>query len=144
MVDLALELAMQTGMRAGELAALHWSDLHDGYIHIDFSEHRIDHEDGHYEFVIGEPKNLKHRKFPFNPAIEDILRRVRALGRTGEFVFTNKKAKGKPVVRFLVHLLIVEKNVELKKQAYIAFAEQSQANFVKSTVSRWSQNYSVI
>ena len=92
-VDLALELAMQTGMRAGELAALHWSDLHDGYIHIDFSEHRIDHEDGHYEFVIGEPKNLKHRKFPFNPAIEDIFRRVRALGRVGEFVFTNEKGE---------------------------------------------------
>ena len=92
-VDLALELAMQTGMRAGELAALHWSDIHDGYIHIDFSEHRIDHEDGSYEFVVGEPKNLKHRKFPLNPAIEDILRRVKALGRDGDFVFTNEKGE---------------------------------------------------
>ena len=63
---------MQTGMRAGELSALHWTDVHDGYIHIDFSE---------------------HRKFPLNPAIEDIFRRVRELGREGEFVFTNEKGE---------------------------------------------------
>lgn len=88
-VDLALELAMQTGMRVGEIAALHWSDLHDGYIHIDYSEHRIDYE-GHSKLVVGEPKNKKHRKFPFNPAIEDIFKRIKDLGREGEYVFTNK------------------------------------------------------
>ena len=88
-VDLALELAMQTGMRVGEIAALHWSDLHDGYIHIDYSEHRIDYE-GHSELVVGEPKNKKHRKFPFNPIIEDIFRRAKDLCREGEFVFTNE------------------------------------------------------
>ena len=87
--DLALELAMQTGMRVGEIAALHWNDLHDGYIHIDYSEHRIDYDD-HIELVVGEPKNMKHRKFPFNPIIEDIFIRIKALGRDGDFVFTNK------------------------------------------------------
>lgn len=91
-VDLALELAMQTGMRVGEIAALHWSDLHNGYIHIDYSEHRVDYDD-HSELFVGEPKNKKHRKFPFNPIIEDIFKRVKSLGRESEFVFTNENGE---------------------------------------------------
>lgn len=62
------------------------------YIHIDYSEHRVDYDD-HSELYIGEPKNRKHRKFPFNPIIEDIFRRIKSLGREGEFVFTNEDGK---------------------------------------------------
>ena len=92
MPNYAIELATQTGMRVGELAALRWCDLQDGYIHIDYSEHRVDYED-HSELVIGEPKNLKHRKFPFNPLIEDIFHRIKNLGIESEFVFARENGE---------------------------------------------------
>lgn len=45
MPDYAIELALLTGMRVGEIAALHWSDIDNKHIHVDFSEHRIDYKD---------------------------------------------------------------------------------------------------
>lgn len=92
MPDYAIELAMRTGMRVGELAALHWSDIRDGVIHIDYSEHRNDYED-HSELVIEEPKNLKHREFPLNDDIEEIFNRIKALGIESEFVFARENGK---------------------------------------------------
>lgn len=88
----AIELAMLTGMRVGELAALHWSDIRNGKIFIDYSEHRLDYKD-HRELVIGEPKNQKHRVFPMNSAIKDLFDRVRALGFDSEFVFGNNEKR---------------------------------------------------
>ena len=91
-VDYAVELAFHTGMRVGELATLRWSDIHDGYIHIDTSEHRVDYGD-HTEFVVGEPKNRKHRKIPTNDYINRLFQRIEALGFNGEFVFTQEDGK---------------------------------------------------
>jgi len=90
--DYAIELASLTGMRVGELAALHWSDIHDGVIHIDFSEHRIDYED-HSELIIDEPKCLKHRTFPLNDAINSLLDEIRALDFDSDFVFGNNERR---------------------------------------------------
>ncbi len=88
MPDYAIELASLTGMRAGELSVLRWTDIDvkHGYIHIDYSEHRIDYED-HSELVIDEPKCLKHRKFPIGDAIRDLFERIRSLGIDSEYVF---------------------------------------------------------
>lgn len=88
----AIELATMTGMRVGELAALHWSDIRGGVIHIDYSEHRLDYED-HSDLVIDEPKSLKHRQFPLNSSVEDLLNRVKALGFHSEFVFGNDEKR---------------------------------------------------
>ena len=90
--DYAIELAILTGMRVGEISALHWTDIRDGAIHIDFSEHRNDYSD-HSELVIDEPKNLKHRIFPLNEAIEKLLSRIMSLGINGEFVFMNSDGR---------------------------------------------------
>ena len=83
-----IELAIYTGMRVGEISALHWSDIRDGYIYIDHSEHRVDYED-HSELVIGPPKYLKHRRFPITPAIQNVFDKIRALGivNDGDFIF---------------------------------------------------------
>lgn len=77
--DYAAELALLTGMRVGELAALKWESIHDGYIHIDYSEHRLDFDD-HTELVIGEPKCGKHRMIPLTEDMQDVLDRVKDLG----------------------------------------------------------------
>ena len=67
MPNYAIELAMLTGMRVGEIAALHWTDIDDEYIHVNYSEHRLDYVDRPCEYVIGEPKNRKHRHIPITP-----------------------------------------------------------------------------
>ena len=90
--DYAVELAMLTGMRVGEISALHWSDIDDEVIHIDFSEHRIDIKNKPSELVIDEPKNRKHRTFPLTPEISSLLAKIRAAAPyfPEGFVFSNK------------------------------------------------------
>jgi integrase len=78
--DYAIELAIMTGMRVGELAALHWSDIDDDWIHVDYSEHRLDYSDRPSEIVVGEPKNYKHRKIPMTEDIGDLFLKVKRLG----------------------------------------------------------------
>ena len=88
MPNYAIELSMYTGMRVGEISALHWSDL-DTVIHIDYSEHRLDYKDRSSELIISEPKNGKHRVFPINSEIRDLFDRVKALGAASDdgFIF---------------------------------------------------------
>ena len=76
MPDYAIELAILTGMRVGELAALKWSCIDDKHIHIDFSEHRYDYRDRTSELVISEPKNGKHRLIPVNEEIRMLLKKI--------------------------------------------------------------------
>ena len=97
MPNYAILLATYTGMRVGELAALHWTDIRDGQIHIDFSEHRDDYAD-HSELTIGEPKNGKHRTFPLTSDIEELLKQMKDLGIDSEWVFA--RATGE---RFTAH-----------------------------------------
>ena len=70
MPNYAIELAMMTGMRAGELTALQWSCIRNGMINIEFSEHRLDYKGRVSELVIGEPKNGKHRTIPVTDEIQ--------------------------------------------------------------------------
>ena len=89
MPNYAILLATYTGMRVGEIAALRWVDIRDGVIHVDCSEHRHDYPD-HYELVIGEPKNGKHRAFPINEAIQGVLDMIKDAGADSEWLFANK------------------------------------------------------
>lgn len=89
----AIELATLTGMRVGEIVALHWSDIYDGVIHIDWSEHRYDYEDKPYEYVIGEPKNRRHRVIPITPQIENLFERIKDLNHFSNegFIFVDEE-----------------------------------------------------
>jgi integrase len=123
MPNYGILLALMTGMRAGEIAALKWSDVDDLYIHIRHSEHRVDytsHKDAleHYDglvnmyewiepkeyfanhnarsiMVVGEPKCRKHRDFPVVPQIRALFAEIRALGTTSkdDFIFVRKDGK---------------------------------------------------
>lgn len=88
----AIELAMLTGMRVGELAALHWGDISDDIIHIDYAEHRLDYSYKKSELEIGEPKNGKHRVIQVTGAIERVFQKIKALGHTSidDFIFVRK------------------------------------------------------
>ena len=89
MPDYAIELAMLTGMRCGEISALHWTDIDENFIHIDYSEHRLDYADRKSELVIGEPKNGKHRVLPITEDIYELLNKIKALNvsNNDNFVF---------------------------------------------------------
>lgn len=92
MPNYAVELAMLTGMRVGELAALKWSCVDDMYIHIDFSEHRLDYKGMPIQYVVGEPKNRKHRVIPITPEIRKLFMKIRAVSpcRDSEYVFVDE------------------------------------------------------
>ena len=79
MPNYAIELAMMTGMRAGELTALQWSCIRNGMINIEFSEHRLDYRDKPSELIIGEPKNGKHRMIPVTDEIQAFFDKLREL-----------------------------------------------------------------
>ena len=84
--------AIPKGMRVGELAALHWSDVDDDFIHINYSEHRLDYSYKKSELEIGESKNGKHREIQMTDAIEWVFQKVKALGHTSvdDFIFVRK------------------------------------------------------
>ena len=93
MPDYAIELAMMTGMRVGEIAVLRWSAIDDGYIHVDESEHRYDYSDRPSELVIGEPKNQKHRLIPLTEEMRDLFERIESLDikNPEDFIFVRRE-----------------------------------------------------
>lgn len=95
MPDYAALLAVLTGMRVGELAALNENCINDLYLNIDYSEHRLDHDRKHREIVIGEPKNKKHRKIPITRDIRDLLAEIKAARPANEsgFLFVNENGE---------------------------------------------------
>lgn len=93
--DYAAELTLLAGMRVGEPATLHWSDIDDDYINIDYSEHSERYRRKHNkqtEITVGEPKNRKHRKIPLTPEMRNVLDRVRAVGHHSkdDYIFVRK------------------------------------------------------
>ena len=92
MPDYAIELAILIGVRVGEVSALHWDDITDTTIHIEYSEHRLDYSDKKSELIIGEPKNCKKRNIPLTNDILDVLNKVRSLGfhSNEDFIFVRE------------------------------------------------------
>ena len=86
----ALELAALTGMRAGEIVALKWDDIHGRYIEVRRRE-SVDKITGAIR-IKPIPKNKKPRPVPYTDAIRDLLTRVKevqeANGWLGEYIFT--------------------------------------------------------
>lgn len=95
-VKYAVELAMYTGMRVGELSALRWED-------IDFSKGEISvrHSEKHNrltkEYTISTTKNSKIRKIPLTEEMRDVLLRVKEIeiknGYITEYVFSNENGR---------------------------------------------------
>lgn len=91
----AVLLSYVTGMRPSEIVALHWSDIRDGIIYIDYAEHRLDfYENGKkwQQYVIAEPKCRKHRMIPMSDEIQYILDCVADLKQHSDedFIFINE------------------------------------------------------
>ncbi|WP_026528475.1 tyrosine-type recombinase/integrase [Butyrivibrio sp. VCD2006] len=94
MPDYAIELALLTGMRVGEIVCIKWSDIDENHhaIHIVRSEHRLDYSDRPSEIVIGRTKNGKTRTFPLTSQISELLVRIKALNHFSSegYIFTRE------------------------------------------------------
>lgn len=130
MPDYAIELAMFTGMRVGEISALHWSDIDADYIRIDYSEHRLDYADRASELIIGEPKNHKHRVIPLIPEIKEIFEKVKSLGYESpeNFVFVRKNGK-----RYTAHDI----SCAVDRRASEAGIKKTSIHGIRRTVSSY-------
>ena len=92
----AIEMALYTGMRVGELSALMWEDviLSEGIMVIRHSEKydRISRKS-----YVTITKNGKERVFPITPEITDLLKRIvdyeTDRGWQGDFVFQDSKGR---------------------------------------------------
>lgn len=92
----AIEFAMLTGMRVGELSGLMWEDVdyEDGVIVIRHSEkyNRISKS-----YTVEKTKNKKTRYLPITDDMKSVLKEIKELeesnGWTGEFVFMNETGR---------------------------------------------------
>lgn len=95
--DYAIELAIFTGMRVGELAALKWECIKDDHILIKYSEHRLDFDDKSCIYSIGVTKTRKCRKFPLSDDIRSILTKIKDVQEEhdihSDFVFADKNGR---------------------------------------------------
>lgn len=93
MANFAIELALMTGMRVGELAGLMWQDIifQEDYIVIRHSEK---YNRTTKEYYISCTKNGKERIFPLTDQIKDLLNRIRDYendnGWLCEYVFADR------------------------------------------------------
>lgn len=72
----AVEFASYTGMRVGEVAALKWSDIHDGRIRLNRFE-RFNELKKYYQ-IIDRTKNSLIREIPVTAEMQDVLNRTKA------------------------------------------------------------------
>lgn len=79
MCNYAIELAMYTGLRVGELAALRRGDIRSGFLHVDYSEHEIRQRGKRTEYYIAEPKNHRHRAIPLTAKMEQVIEKIDAV-----------------------------------------------------------------
>lgn len=106
MQSYAVELAIYTGMRVGEIAALRWENVRNdlGVIIICESE-KFDR--GTKDFYVSSTKTEKERQFPLSDEIIDLLKEVKKIemknGFVGEFVFQN--ANGRLHARSISHCM---------------------------------------
>ena len=88
-------MAMETGMRAGELAALKWSDVLDGFIHV-HRQQVLDRSSGHQvfrdvEYTKDERKHPHNGRYiPRSEKLDEVLQLAQKLPGMSEYVFHDK------------------------------------------------------
>lgn len=92
--------AMETGLRAGELSALLWSDVLEDFVHV-HRQQVLDKKSGHQQFcdVPYTKDERKHphggRYVPRTERLDQVLEYAKALDGSSEYIFHDKA--GKPI-----------------------------------------------
>ena len=134
-------LAIETGMRAGELCSLKWEDIHEDadspYIHI-HTQQLANRKGSRIEYtLVGWTKNEKGisqggRHFPITSEIKNILDRVKeeqhSLGIQSEFVFARRDGAWTTTISYEEFLLRLCKSLGLAVTNNHAFRMSLNSN----------------
>jgi integrase len=90
--DIAIQFAIYTGMRVGEIVALRWEDLSDDYIHISRMQERFTDENKKIVYQIRNfPKTEAGiRDVVIVPELKAVIRKLRAINPFTEYLFEKK------------------------------------------------------
>lgn len=110
----AIQLAMLTGCRVGELAALRWDAITPEYIIIDKSEK---YDRIKKEYYIDATKNGKSRIFPMSKEIQQLLDEIKRVSELNgflcEWVFSSKEGKiHAPVISSCIKNKCIQLDIE--------------------------------
>ena len=88
-LDLGILLDMKTGLRAGELSSLKYSDIKDGMLTIQRTEVRLKNYDGLYVYEIKDSTKGRDgiRNIILPSEATDIIKQIRKINPFGEYVF---------------------------------------------------------
>lgn len=125
-VGLGIALAFQTGLRAGEMAALRWQDVYPKYISVSGTEVRYRGEDGKYIFERQElPKtDAGYREVILTEEAIKIIKKIRSINPFGEWVFARngKRVKAQAFSRRLYvicnNLGVIRKSMHKARTTY--------------------------
>lgn len=99
MISLGILFAFRTGLRAGEIAALKYSDLDGDLLEVKRTEIRYKNEDGRYVFDVRERTKGKKgfRTIILTDSAKYIFQKAHELNPTGEYLFMRQgyRIKGK-------------------------------------------------
>lgn len=99
-INLGILLAFETGLRAGELSSLKWSDFNNKTLSVNKTEIRYRGEDGNYIYEVADSTKTAagEREVILSDNAIAILRKIRSVNTFGEYIFMQDgkriKAKG--------------------------------------------------
>lgn len=87
--DIAIMIAIYTGMRVGEIVALKWEDVNDDYIHVNRTQIKYNDENGKIVYEVRDfPKTEAGiRDIVIVPELKVILKRLRTINPFTEYLF---------------------------------------------------------
>lgn len=118
LTNLGILLAMKTGLRAGELATLKYTDIKDGILTVRRTEIRYKNDDRSYEYDVRESTKGRdgiRRVILPNEAL-DILKRIRKLNPFGEYLFTRSTGSRILGRQFTVRLKQICRTLGIKER----------------------------
>ncbi len=132
--------AMATGVRVGELSALTWDDVLDGYVHVHQQQVR-DTSGGHQVFVdVGYTKDeRKHphggRYIPKTPQVEEVLALAEKLPGSSGYIFHD--STGNPISKdsYMQHLRRTCKRLGIETSNNHAFRVAFNSKLIEKDLS---------
>ena len=104
-INYGIILAFQTGVRAGELAALKWEDVHDGFLSINKTEIYYRDENNKNKFAVAETKTeAGAREIILTQNAQRTLKKVRLQNPFGEWIFVKSNGERVREKLFGTHL----------------------------------------
>lgn len=88
LLELGILLALETGVRVGELCTLKRECIKGDYLLIQYSQHKCQ-RDGHFCYYVDAPKKGKERNVVLNPVAKEIIQKILSL-HNSEWLFPDK------------------------------------------------------